>query len=60
MEHACEAKKALTSAVGEEEKEYYQSKVLDFKFFVQQQLVKNVGLAHSMLNFEEDLSQLKV
>lgn len=60
MESACEAKKAMATAAGAEEKDYYQSKVIDFKFFVQQQLVKNVGLAHSMLNFEEDLSQLKV
>lgn len=60
LEGACEAIKALPNAVGEEEKEYYQSKILDFRFFVQQQLVKNVGLSHSMLGFNEDLSQLKV
>ena len=60
LESACEASKMLAAATNAEEKEYYQSKILDFKFFVQQQLVKNVGLSHSMLNFEEDLSQLKV
>lgn len=60
LESACEASKMLTTATNAEEKDYYQSKILDFKFFVQQQLVKNVGLSHSMLNFEEDLSQLKV
>lgn len=60
LESACEASKQMNNANNAEEKDYYQSKILDFKFFVQQQLVKNVGLAHSMLNFEEDLSQLKV
>ena len=60
LEGACEALKSLPSAVGEEEKDYYHSKSLDFRFFVQQQLVKNVGLSHSMLGFSEDLSQLKL
>lgn len=57
---ACEAMKLLEKTNNAEEKAYYQSKVLDFKFFVQQQLVKNVGLSHSILNFTEDLSQLNV
>ncbi|MBC7540541.1 MAG: acyl-CoA dehydrogenase [Bacteriovorax sp.] len=60
LEAACEAIKSLTTATNEEEKAYYQSKMLDFRFFVQQQLVKNVGLSYSMLNFVEDLSELNV
>jgi hypothetical protein len=52
--------KAMGSTTNAEEKEYYQSKVVDFRFFVQQQLVKNVGLSQSILGFGEDLSQLKV
>lgn len=60
LEGACEASKCLKSVSGEEEKAYYQSKILDFRFFVQQQLVKNVGLSYSMLSFAEDLSELKV
>ena len=60
LEGACEASVALPKASGQEEKDYYQSKILDFRFFVQQQLVKNVGLSHSMLSFAEDLSQLNV
>lgn len=60
LESACEASLALSTATTEEDKAYYQSKMLDFRFFVQQQLVKNVGLAHSMLGFAEDLSQLNV
>ncbi|MFA6236803.1 MAG: acyl-CoA dehydrogenase [Bacteriovorax sp.] len=60
LESACEASAALATATNEDDKVYYQSKMLDFRFFVQQQLVKNVGLAHSMLGFAEDLSQLNV
>lgn len=60
LEAACEAAKALPLASNQEEKDYYQSKMIDFKFFVQHQLVKNVGLSQSMLGFSEDLSQLKV
>jgi alkylation response protein AidB-like acyl-CoA dehydrogenase len=60
LEGACEAIKAQATASGQEEKDYYQSKILDFRFFVQQQLVKNVGLSYSMLSFAEDLSQLNV
>ena len=60
LEGACEAIKCLEKTTNEEEKAYYQSKTLDFRFFVQQQLVKNVGLSHSMLGFAEDLSQLNV
>ncbi|MDO9181249.1 MAG: acyl-CoA dehydrogenase [Bacteriovorax sp.] len=60
LEGACEASLSLATANGQEEKDYYQSKMLDFRFFVQQQLVKNVGLSYSMLAFAEDLSQLNV
>lgn len=60
LEGACEASKALATATNADDKAYYQSKMLDFRFFVQQQLVKNVGLSHSMLGFAEDLSQLNV
>ena len=60
LENACEASFLLASCTIEDEKKYYQSKILDFRFFVQQQLVKNSGLAHSMLGFTEDLSQLNV
>ena len=60
LEGACEASKALPSATGAEDKEYYQSKKVDFRFFVQQQLTKNAGLSQSILNFKEDLSQLNV
>lgn len=60
LEGACEASLALATATNDEDKAYYQSKVLDFRFFVQQQLVKNVGLSHSMLGFAEDLSQLNL
>ena len=60
LEAACEASLALKTATSAEDKDYYQSKIVDFKFFVQQQLTKNAGLSQSILNFKEDLSQLKV
>ncbi len=60
LEGACEAIVAMPNATGAEDKEYYQSKKVDFRFFVQQQLVKNAGIAQSILNFKEDLSQLSV
>jgi alkylation response protein AidB-like acyl-CoA dehydrogenase len=60
LEGACEAIKLLPTATSEEDKTYYQSKIVDFRFFVQQQLVKNVGLSYSMTGFAEDLSQLKL
>jgi alkylation response protein AidB-like acyl-CoA dehydrogenase len=60
LEGACEAINALATAKNEEEKAYYQSKILDFRFFAQNQLVKNMGLSYSMLAFSEDLSQLNL
>jgi alkylation response protein AidB-like acyl-CoA dehydrogenase len=60
LEGACEAIVATPSAQSSEDKNYYQSKKVDFRFFVQQQLVKNSGIAQSILNFKEDLSQLNV
>ncbi len=60
LEGACEATKALATATSAEDKDYYQSKRIDFRFFVQQQLTKNAGIAQSILNFKEDLSQLNV
>lgn len=60
LESACEAKLAMKGAQTQEEKDYYASKVVDFRFFVQQQLVKNSGIAQSILNFKEDLSQMDI
>ena len=60
LEGACEAVAATPSAQSQEDKDYYQSKKVDFKFFVQQQLVRNAGIAQTILNFKEDLSQLNV
>lgn len=56
LENACEASLNLAKATNEEDIQYYESKIVDFRFFVQQQLVKNVGLSYSMLSFEKDLS----
>lgn len=60
LEGACEAVALTPNAQGQEDKDYYQSKKVDFRFFVQQQLVRNAGIAQTILNFKEDLSQLNV
>lgn len=60
LEGACEASIAEAQASSAEDKAYYQSKKVDFRVYVQQQLVKNSGISQSILNFKEDLSQLNV
>ena len=59
LEHACIAKGKIEGA-NEQDKKYYQSKIVDFRVFCQFQLVKNIGVANSILNFEEDLVSLEV
>jgi hypothetical protein len=60
LEHACVAKQKLSNANGEDEKRYLESKIVDFKIFCQQYLVRNLAIAQSILNFDEDLSGLEV
>lgn len=60
LESAIAAAEALKTANSEDEKAYYQSKMVDFRFFVQHQLVKNVSLSTTMLNFSDDLAALNV
>jgi hypothetical protein len=60
LEHACVAKQKLPNANGEDEKRYLESKIVDFKIFCQQYLVRNLAIAQSILNFDEDLSGLEV
>ena len=60
LEHACLAKEKIATAQSEEDKKYYESKVVDFKVFCQQYLVRNLYIAQSILNFDEDLSGLEV
>ena len=60
FEGAIKARESMATASSNDEKDYYQSKIVDFKFFVQHQLVKNVSLSTTMLNFNDDLSALNV
>jgi len=60
LEHACIAKQKLAAGASGDEEKYYQSKIVDFKVFCQYQLVRNIGMANSVLNFEEDLTRLEV
>lgn len=60
LEQACVAKEKLGSAESDDNKRYYESKIIDFKVFCQQFLVRNLAIAQSILNFDEDLSGLEV
>ncbi len=59
LEHACTAVKEVDSAEGDMKK-YYQSKIDDFKVFCQYQLTRNIGLANSVLNFDDHLTEMSV
>lgn len=59
LESAIEAKKKMSVATAED-KEYYQSKVVDFRVFVQHYLTRNSSIAQTILNFDMELSQLKI
>jgi alkylation response protein AidB-like acyl-CoA dehydrogenase len=60
LEHAVLAKKEIAAGCSGEEKKYYQSKIVDFKIFCQYQLVKNIGIGNSVLNFENNLMKLEL
>jgi len=42
------------------DKEFYQSKITDYKIFCQHVLVRNAGLGQTILNFDDELSRLVV
>lgn len=60
FESAILASEKLGSAATQAEKDYYQSKIVDFRFFVQHQLVKNVSISTTILNFNDDVAALNV
>jgi alkylation response protein AidB-like acyl-CoA dehydrogenase len=60
LEHAVIAKKEIAAGCSDVEKKYYQSKIVDFKIFCQYQLVKNIGIGNSVLNFENNLMKLEL
>ena len=60
LEHAILAKKEIAAGCTDEEKKYYQSKIVDFKVFCQYQLVKNIGIGNSVLNFDNNLMKLEL
>ncbi|OUR93477.1 hypothetical protein A9Q84_18560 [Halobacteriovorax marinus] len=60
LEHACLAKKEMDKTSSEDEKKYYRTKIVDFKVFCQYQLVKNIGIGNSVLNFENNLAELEL
>jgi alkylation response protein AidB-like acyl-CoA dehydrogenase len=54
------AKKALDAGATGDDKFYYESKIVDFKVYCQHYLTRNVGIAHSILNFNQDLTSLEL
>ena len=58
LESAQVAKEKMASA-NASEKEFYETKLVDFKVFCQQVLSRNTGITQSILEFE-DLSTLAV
>lgn len=42
------------------EKDYLESKIVDFKVFCQHYLSRNTGIAQSILNFDQDLTELEL
>ncbi len=59
LEEALVAKSKMTGASGED-LQYYQSKVVDFKIFVQHYLTRNTSISQQILNFDNDLSKLSI
>ena len=57
MESAMIAKKKLADASGDE-KEYLESKIVDFKIYCSQYLVQAVALSKSITSVEDDMSKL--
>ena len=58
LDHAIVAKEKIDGATPEMQA-YYKSKIVDFKVFCKYQLVKNIGIANSVLNFEDDVTSLE-
>jgi len=53
---ACE----MIDSASDADKSFLESKMMDFKVFTQHYLTRNVGIAHSILNFEQDLTSLEL
>lgn len=59
LEQAIMANSKMDGA-NQEDKKYYQSKIIDYKVFCRQYLSENEGLAYSILNFKESLADFEV
>ena len=60
MESAWIAGEKLKTAEGEEEKEYLESKIVDFKIYCSQYLVQSLALAKSVTSLDVDITTYKV
>ncbi|MEZ4743130.1 MAG: acyl-CoA dehydrogenase [Bdellovibrionota bacterium] len=52
LAHACKAKQLMAESTSND---FYQEKICDFKIFCQFKLTENIGIANSILNFDEGL-----
>lgn len=60
MESAWLADEKLKTEVSEEEKEYLESKIVDFKIYCSQYLVQTLALAKSITSFDVDMTTYKI
>lgn len=60
MESAWIANEKLESVTSESEKEFLESKIVDFKIYCTHYLVQSLSKAKTITSFEEDISKLKI
>ncbi|MDA8793151.1 acyl-CoA dehydrogenase [Bacteriovoracaceae bacterium] len=59
LENAKIAKGKIENSSNQDEKDYLESKIIDFKFYVGQFLQQNISLGDSIINNEQQFSSLK-
>jgi hypothetical protein len=60
MESACVAHEKLKTSTVPAEKDYLESKIVDFKFYCSQYLPKAIAMAKSITSFDEDITKYKL
>jgi alkylation response protein AidB-like acyl-CoA dehydrogenase len=60
MESAWIADEKMSQASSEQEKEYLETKIVDFKIYCSQYLVQSIALAKSITSLDEDMAQYKL
>jgi hypothetical protein len=60
MQAAWVANEKLETATADSEKEFLESKIVDFKIYCAHYLVESLAKAKTITSFEEDISQYKL